>query len=113
MFSRLDLYWASLLSRPLDVNERFLAARTQRANGTGVAFGNSVGRSPVNLSQARGAAHLFSRKSSENRQAAGMKYAGRITIGNSTKRELFGWLEPLLPAILRQLEQGDRLIEVR
>jgi len=36
-----------------------------------------------------------------------------LRIGNSTKRELFGWLEPLLPAILRQLQQGDRLIEVR
>ena len=36
-----------------------------------------------------------------------------LRIGNSTKRELFDWLEPLLPAILRQLQQGDRLVEVR
>ena len=36
-----------------------------------------------------------------------------LRIGNSTKRELFAWLEPLWPAILRQLQQGDRLIEVR
>lgn len=36
-----------------------------------------------------------------------------LRIGNSTKRQLFGWLEPLLPAILRQLQQGDRLVEVR
>ena len=36
-----------------------------------------------------------------------------LRIGNSTRRELFRWLEPLLPAILRQLQQGDRLIEVR
>ena len=36
-----------------------------------------------------------------------------LRFGNCTKRELFAWLEPLLPAIIRQLEQGDRLIEVR
>jgi predicted nuclease of predicted toxin-antitoxin system len=36
-----------------------------------------------------------------------------LRIGNSTKRALFDWLEPLLPAIVRQLQQGDRLIEVR
>ena len=36
-----------------------------------------------------------------------------LRIGNSTKRELFGWLEPLLPAVLRQLQQGERLVEVR
>ena len=36
-----------------------------------------------------------------------------LRIGNSTKRALFAWLEPLLPAVVRQLEQGDRLIEVR
>ena len=36
-----------------------------------------------------------------------------LRIGNSTKRELFAWLDPLLPAILRQLEQEERLIEVR
>ena len=36
-----------------------------------------------------------------------------LRIGNSTKRELFAWLDPLLPAIVRQLEQGERLVEVR
>ncbi len=36
-----------------------------------------------------------------------------LRIGNSTKRELFSRLEPLLPAILRQLEQNERLVEVR
>ena len=36
-----------------------------------------------------------------------------LRIGNSTKRALFAWLEPLLPAIVRQLQQGDRLIEAR
>lgn len=36
-----------------------------------------------------------------------------LRIGNSTKRELLAWLEPLLPAIVGQLEQGDRLVEVR
>lgn len=36
-----------------------------------------------------------------------------LRIGNSSKRVLFLWLEPLLPAIIRQLRHGDRLIEVR
>jgi predicted nuclease of predicted toxin-antitoxin system len=36
-----------------------------------------------------------------------------LRIGNSSKRALLVWLEPLLPAIVRQLEQGDRLVEVR
>lgn len=36
-----------------------------------------------------------------------------LRIGNSTKRVLFGWLGSLLPAIIRQLQQGDRLVEVR
>jgi predicted nuclease of predicted toxin-antitoxin system len=36
-----------------------------------------------------------------------------LRIGNSTKRQLFTWLEPVLPTILRQLEQGERLVEVR
>ena len=29
------------------------------------------------------------------------------------ERALLAWLEPLLPAIVRQLEQGDRMVEVR
>jgi predicted nuclease of predicted toxin-antitoxin system len=36
-----------------------------------------------------------------------------LRMGNSSKRALLAWLEPLLPAIVRQLEQGDRLVEVR
>jgi predicted nuclease of predicted toxin-antitoxin system len=36
-----------------------------------------------------------------------------LRIGNSSKRALLAWAEPLLPAIVRQLEQGDRLVEVR
>jgi predicted nuclease of predicted toxin-antitoxin system len=36
-----------------------------------------------------------------------------LRIGNSSKRALLAWLEPLLPAIVRQLELGDRLVEVR
>jgi predicted nuclease of predicted toxin-antitoxin system len=36
-----------------------------------------------------------------------------LRVGNCSNRALRVWLEPLLPAIVRQLEQGDRLIEVR
>ncbi len=36
-----------------------------------------------------------------------------LRIGNCTNRVLFAWLEPLLPEILRQLESGQRLVEVR
>jgi predicted nuclease of predicted toxin-antitoxin system len=36
-----------------------------------------------------------------------------LRIGNSSKSALLRWLEPLLPAIVRHLEQGDRLVEVR
>ncbi len=36
-----------------------------------------------------------------------------LRIGNSSKRALIAWIGPLLPAIVRQLEQGDRLVEVR
>ena len=36
-----------------------------------------------------------------------------LRIGNSSTRALLAWMEPLLPAIVRQLEQGDRLVEVR
>ena len=36
-----------------------------------------------------------------------------LRIGNSSKRALVTWLEPRWPAMVRQLEQGDRLIEVR
>lgn len=36
-----------------------------------------------------------------------------LRIGNSSTRNLLVWLEPLLPLIVQQLEQNDRLIEVR
>jgi predicted nuclease of predicted toxin-antitoxin system len=36
-----------------------------------------------------------------------------LRMGNSTKSKLFAWLDPVLPAILRRLQDGDRLIEVR
>jgi predicted nuclease of predicted toxin-antitoxin system len=36
-----------------------------------------------------------------------------LRIGNCTNRVLFAWLEPLLPEIARQLESGQRLVEVR
>ena len=36
-----------------------------------------------------------------------------LRIGNSTKRALFVWLEPLLPDIMRRLAAGDKLVEVR
>jgi predicted nuclease of predicted toxin-antitoxin system len=35
-----------------------------------------------------------------------------LQIGNCSNRALHAWLEPLLPAIVRQLEQGDRLLEI-
>ena len=36
-----------------------------------------------------------------------------LRIGNSTNRVLFTWLEPLLPAAIRDLETGHRLVEVK
>jgi predicted nuclease of predicted toxin-antitoxin system len=36
-----------------------------------------------------------------------------LRIGNCTNRALFAWLEPLWPAILRQLETGAHVIEVQ
>lgn len=36
-----------------------------------------------------------------------------LRIGNSSKRALLAWIEPLLPVIVRHLERGDRLVEVR
>jgi len=36
-----------------------------------------------------------------------------LRIGNSSKRVLLVWLEPLLPRLVQELEQGSRLIEVR
>lgn len=36
-----------------------------------------------------------------------------LRIGNCTNRILFAWLSPMLPEIVRQLESGQRLVEVR
>ena len=36
-----------------------------------------------------------------------------LRIGNSSRRALLIWLEPLLPLIVQQLEHNDRLVEVR
>jgi predicted nuclease of predicted toxin-antitoxin system len=36
-----------------------------------------------------------------------------LRIGNCTNPVLFAWLEPLWPAILRQLEAGIRVVEVQ
>jgi predicted nuclease of predicted toxin-antitoxin system len=36
-----------------------------------------------------------------------------LRIGNSSKRALLLWLEPLLPLIIRKLDQHERLVEVR
>jgi len=36
-----------------------------------------------------------------------------LRIGNCSNRALREWLEPLFPAIIRKLEQGERLVEAR
>ena len=36
-----------------------------------------------------------------------------LRIGNSSRRALIRWFNPLLPQILDYLQKGDRLIEVR
>lgn len=36
-----------------------------------------------------------------------------LRVGNSSKRALEAWFIPLLPAIIDQLEAGERLVEVR
>ena len=49
-------------------------------------------------------------------RASASRSAPRIVwlrIGNASRRTLFAWLEPRLPAIEERLEQGERLIEVR
>lgn len=35
-----------------------------------------------------------------------------LRVGNCCKAELRAWLEPLLPSIIKALEQGDRLVVV-
>jgi predicted nuclease of predicted toxin-antitoxin system len=49
-------------------------------------------------------------------RALGRKDGARVVwlrIGNSTNRALFAWLEPLWPEVIRQLREGQRVIEVR
>jgi predicted nuclease of predicted toxin-antitoxin system len=36
-----------------------------------------------------------------------------LRVGNSSRRALLQWFEPLLPQIVALIEQGERLIEVR
>jgi predicted nuclease of predicted toxin-antitoxin system len=36
-----------------------------------------------------------------------------LRIGNSSKRALLVWFEPLLPLIIQKLEEKERLVEVR
>lgn len=36
-----------------------------------------------------------------------------LRIGNSSKHALRAWFEPLLPTIIKKIEQGERLVEVR
>ena len=36
-----------------------------------------------------------------------------LRIGNAANAALLGWFMPILPAVIRRLQSGDRLIEVR
>jgi predicted nuclease of predicted toxin-antitoxin system len=36
-----------------------------------------------------------------------------LRIGNTSRKALLQWFEPLLPSIIKHIQQGDRLIEVR
>lgn len=36
-----------------------------------------------------------------------------LRVGNTSRRALLDWFTPLLPAILRDLQEGERLVEVR
>lgn len=36
-----------------------------------------------------------------------------LRIGNSSSPQLLGWLLPLMPAVVRRIRAGDKLIEVR
>ncbi|WP_343162106.1 DUF5615 family PIN-like protein [Phragmitibacter flavus] len=36
-----------------------------------------------------------------------------LRIGNTSRRALLNWFEPLLPQIIQLIQQGDQLIEVR
>ncbi len=36
-----------------------------------------------------------------------------LRIGNTSRRSLLQWFEPLLPQIVELIEKGDRIVEVR
>ena len=36
-----------------------------------------------------------------------------LRIGNTSRRALLEWFEPMIPQIVQLIEQGERLIEVR
>ena len=36
-----------------------------------------------------------------------------LRIGNATTQVLFAWLEPIFPDVIRQLQSGQTLVEVR
>ncbi len=36
-----------------------------------------------------------------------------LRMGNSSKRALLAWLDPLLPLVVNKLQQAERLVEVR
>lgn len=36
-----------------------------------------------------------------------------LRLGNSTRKELFAWLQPVWPTVMRRIEDGERLVEVR
>ena len=36
-----------------------------------------------------------------------------LRLGNTSRKALIRWFEPLLPQIVQHIQQGDRLIEVR
>jgi hypothetical protein len=36
-----------------------------------------------------------------------------LRIGNTSRRALLAWLSPLIPQIVKMIELGERLIEVR
>jgi predicted nuclease of predicted toxin-antitoxin system len=52
----------------------------------------------------------FSLRQQQSRARPGIVW---IRIGNTSRRALLQWFEPLIPAIVQLIEQGDRLIEIR
>lgn len=47
------------------------------------------------------------------RQGGGTPVVLWLRIGNSSRRALLQWFEPLLPQIETMIQQGERLVEVR